>query len=102
MARGRGAGLLLVGYSYGALIVAGAAPEACAACHLRKHLECPLGCPQITTCQPQIGINNTNQCQIGKMMPFGNHLRTDDYIDIPVNDRLDKRFGGLWRADRIA
>src|SRR5690606_11078874 len=40
-------------------------------------LETPLCCPQIPAFQANIGIDNTHQSQVGKVIALGNQLRAN-------------------------
>ena len=45
------------------------------------------GRPQVATGKTQIGVDNSDQCQIGEMMSLSRHLRADDDIHLARGDR---------------
>src|SRR6516165_2864015 len=46
---------------------------------LMQKLECPFGSPRIAVRQAKVGVDDSHEIELGKMMPFGNELR-------PYND----------------
>ena len=58
-----------------ALLAAGAAD------HLMQQLERALGGARIAVGKPEIGIDDADQIELGKMMPLGDELRADDDVE---------------------
>ena len=58
------------------------------AANLMQQLIGPLGRAQIAADQPQIGIDDADQGQHRKMMPFGDNLGPDQHIIAPLGHRL--------------
>ena len=70
-----------------------------AARHLMQELERAFGCARIGAVRKtQIAIDNTDKCQIGKVMPFSDDLRSDDDVDFTGFDFVDHvaHLGQTW------
>jgi hypothetical protein len=66
--------------------------------HLVQQLECALGGAWIAITKPEIGIDDPDQVEFGKMMALGNELSTDDEIEAPrshVIELLPQSLDGL-------
>src|SRR5262245_6226546 len=51
--------------------------------HLVQQLERALGGARIAVAKPQIGVDDADQVELGKMVSLGNELRTDHEIESP-------------------
>ena len=56
--------------------------------HLREQLKSPFAGPEIRLMQRHVRIDNPHQGHIRKMQSFGDHLRPDQDIDLPVSKGL--------------
>src|SRR6202035_4830622 len=54
----------------------------CAPRHLRQQLKRALAGAEVRQMQRQIGVNDSNQCDIWKMETLRNHLRADEDVDL--------------------
>ena len=57
--------------------------------HLIEKLEGAFSCAGIAIGKPQIGIHDTHQCHVGKVMPLGNKLRADHDIRLAFCDSIE-------------
>ncbi len=73
-----------------------------AATDLVQQLIGSLGGAQITAGKPQIGIDDADQGQHRKMMPFGDDLRADQHIVPPLGHGLRELGGGAWAGEQVA
>jgi hypothetical protein len=71
--------------------LAGSPPAARAPCHLHHLLEQGLCGPEINTEQPLIDIDYPNKGYTGKIMSFGQQLRSQHDIDLTTPDLVEQR-----------
>ncbi len=69
---------------------------------LMQQLERAFGGARIAVCQAQIGIDHTNQVELGKMVSLRHKLGADDDIEAALRDRVEFLAQALDRFDEIA
>ena len=70
--------------------------------HLIEKLKAALGASRIATRATQIGIDDTDQSELRKMMALSNNLGSDHHIDLAAAECLDGKTGFFWIAERVA
>ena len=68
---------------------------------LSDELEGTLTGAEIRNMQAEVGVENSNQSDIGKMQTFGNHLGADEDIDLLRFEFLEDVFESVFTAHRI-
>src|SRR6185503_550862 len=71
--------------------------------HLMQQLESTLRGTGIAVTQAEIGVDDADQVELGKMVPFGDKLRADDEIEAPfgnVVELLPQAFDGFHESAR--
>src|SRR5262249_1819832 len=56
---------------------------------LVQELESPFGRPGIAIGEPEVGVDDTNQVELWKMVALGDNLGSDDDIDMAIRDGLE-------------
>lgn len=74
---------------------AGAVAASGAPAHLCEQLVCPFGGAEIRQMQPHIGIDDTHERDVMDIVSFGDHLRTDEEIDVTVSEIFQDILDGL-------
>jgi hypothetical protein len=59
------------------------------ASHLGNQLERPLRSPKIGKMKPDIGVDDANYGDAGEVEPLGDHLGTEEQIDLSPSHRLE-------------
>src|SRR5262245_1629806 len=70
--------------------------------HLVQQLECALGGAWIAITKPEIGIDDPDQVEFGKMMALGDELSTDDEIEAPCSHVIEFLPQSLDGLDEVA
>ena len=79
-----------------ALLAAGAAD------HLMQQLERALGGARIAVGEPEIGVDDADQVELGEMMALGDELRADHDVEAAFRDVVELLAQPLHRFDQIA
>src|SRR5512143_1192837 len=69
--------------------------------HLQDKLRHPLAGPEVGTEQSLVGIENTDQCHLGKVVPLGQHLGTDQNSGFAAMNLLQQRLHRTFAAGRV-
>jgi hypothetical protein len=80
----------------GALRPAGPASD------LHDHLGHALGRAEICTVQPLVQVQDTHQSNAGKVVPFGQHLGTEQEWDLPALGRAEQALQLAFAAGAVA
>src|SRR5687767_14544229 len=56
---------------------------------LAQQLETPLRCPEIWKIDPDVGVDDRNECHVRKVEPLRDHLRAEQNVDLPVPDAVE-------------
>ena len=73
-----------------------------AADHLMQQLERTLGGARIAVAKAEIGVDDADQIELGKMMPLGDELRADDDVEPAVRDVIEFLAQPLHRLHQVA
>ena len=73
-----------------------------AADHLMQELERALGGARVAIAETEIGIDDTDEIELGEMMALGDELRTDNKIEAALRDVLKLAAKSLDRIHEIA
>ena len=79
-----------------ALLAAGAAD------HLMQQLERALGRARIAVAEPEIGVDDADQIELGEMMALGDQLRADDDVEAALRHVVELLPQALHRFHQVA
>src|SRR5262245_14402497 len=74
----------------------------CAPNHLMQQLKCSLGGTGVAVTQAEIGVDDADQIELGKMVPFRDKLRADDEIEASFSNVVELLPETLDRLHEIA
>src|SRR3546814_11697064 len=60
-----------------------------------------LGRAQVAAVEPEVGIDDADEGEVGEMIALGDELRADDDIDQPALDIVDELGGFRGRPERV-
>ncbi len=90
-------GLVRLQEAYTAALLAPGAAD-----HLMQQLEGALGRARVAVAEAEIGIDDADQIELGKVMALGHQLRADHQIETPLRHVVELGAQPLDRFDQIA